>query len=247
MTQAYRKVIKCNPDEIRYLIKTSLDIELYKEAFDYCKQLLKINDFRLDEEERNLFMKAAKSRFNFYRNAWKVLLDYEQQEEEELSQIPKTMIKSQMENYEKQISKFCKNMDTYVNKLIEKLDKYDINATIFYKKLRADYLRYYSEVAGEDVFTSTVEKCEEIYKEAYALCNDLEPHNVLTLSVALNYSIFVYFIIDDTYKAYDIADKAHKNAMTRLNTEQRNMDVDNVIKNLEENLTIWKIELFDVS
>jgi 14-3-3 protein epsilon len=206
-----------------------------------------LNDFYLDEEERNLFMKAAKAKFNFYRNAWKVLLDYEQQEEEELSQIPLPMIKSQMENYEKLISNFCMTMDYYVSKLLDKLDREDINAIIFYKKLRADYLRYYSEVAGEEIFTSTVEKCEEIYKEAYNMCNELEPHNVLTLSVALNYSIFVYFIIDDTHKAYDIADKAYKNAMVKLNTEQRNMDVDNVIKNLEENLTIWKIELFDVS
>jgi 14-3-3 protein epsilon len=192
-------------------------------------------------------MKAAKSKFNFCRNAWKVLLDYEQQEDEEFSQIPKTMIKSQMENYEKLISKFCMNMDFYINELISKLGKDDLSAIIFYKKLRADYLRYYSEVAGEDIFTSTVEKCEETYKEAYNMCNELEPNNVLTLSVALNYSIFVYFIVDDTHKAYDIADKAYKQAMSKFSTEHRNVEVDNVIKNLEENLTIWKIELFDVS
>jgi len=80
------------------------------------------------------------------------------------------------------------------------------------------------------------------------MCNkELEPYSALTLSVALNYSVFSYFIVDDTKKAYEIADKAYKLAMEKINAENKNPDIDVLIKNIEDNLTIWKIELFDTN
>jgi 14-3-3 protein epsilon len=204
------------------------------------------NNYKLDEEERNLYMKAAKGKFNHYRNALKVLLDYEQQEDSESYTIPKEIIKNQINLLEGYIANFCITMDYSIDLLIKNSDD-DLISMIFYKKLKADYLRYYAEVASEDGFTSIVEKCEEIYKEAYNLCAELESCNPLALGVALNYSIFIYFIIDDTYRAYELADRAYKNAMARLNPELRNIEIDNIVRNLEENLTIWKIELFDVN
>jgi 14-3-3 protein epsilon len=191
-------------------------------------------------------MKAAKAKFNHFRNALKVLLDYEQQEDTESYTIPKEIVKNQITLLEGYIANFCIAMDNNIERLLEQADD-DLIAVIFYKKLKADYLRYYAEVASEDIFTSIVEKCEEIYKETHSMCIDLEPHNPLTLSVSLNYSIFIYFIIDDTYRAYELADKAYKNAMAKLNPEMRNAEVDNIVRSLEENLTIWKIELFDVN
>jgi 14-3-3 protein epsilon len=243
----HRGIIIFKPDELEYLIKTCLNIELNDEAYEYSKTLLVHNCHRLNEEERNLFMKAAKAKFNHYRNALKVLLDYEQQDDVESYAIPKELIKNQINLLEGYINNFCMNMDYNIDLLIKHADKEDIFSTIFYKKLKADYLRYYAEVASEDVFTTIVEKCEDIYKEVYNICADLEPHNPLALSVSLNYSIFIYFILDDTYRAYELADKSYKSAMAKLNPDLRNAEIDNIIRNLEENLTIWKIELFDVN
>ena len=121
---------------------------------------------------------------------------------------------------------------------------------IFYKKLRADYLRYFSKISSQDEFANIVETCEESYRKTYILCQEkLNSNDKLTLSVALNYSIFAYFILDDTKKAFDIADRAtkaaDKNGMKNDNQDDKEYKM--LYKSLEENLTIWKIELFDVN
>lgn len=196
----------------------------------------------LNEEERNLYMKTEKAYFSYFRNGWKNLLDFDQTEGEN-NLIPKKMVESEMQKLENEIKKFC----THIVEVVDKFEKNvedDIPATIFYKKLKADYLRYYSEVSNESEFREYVDKCEVNYKEAYDKClSYLEPHNPLTLSVALNYSVFAYFILDDTKRAFNIADNIYRQAILKLNTEHKNPEVEALIKSIEENLTIWKIEL----
>ncbi len=223
---------------------------MFEDAYIYTKMLLDVTGMKLNQEERVLFMKAAKGRFNFFRNGWKNLMD--QQSENEIH-IPREIIEGHILNLESEIKLFCKDVDENLNKLLQNSDQNDFHEIIFYKKLRADYLRYYSEVSNQDEFANCVEVCEESYRVAYNLCQEkLSAHDTLTLSVALNYSIFAYFILDDTKKAFDIADKATK-AADKADKNSNKLDNQDekeykmLYKSLEENLTIWKIELFDVN
>jgi len=220
---------------------------MFEDAYYYTKMVLEISNLKLNPEERILFMKAAKARFNFYRNGWKNLMD---QQSESESQIPRETIEDHIIKLENEIKLFCKEIDETLNKLLNKSDIDDFHEIIFYKKLRADYLRYFSEVSNQDEFANIVEVCEESYREVYILCQEkLNSQDTLTLSVALNYSIFAYFILDDTKKAFDIADRATK-AADKINNKNENEDdleYKRLYKSLEENLTIWKIELFDVN
>ena len=45
--------------------------------------------------------------------------------------------------------------------------------------------------------------------------------------------------------AYDKANEVYKQAILKLALEQKVPEVENIIKSIEENLTIWKIELAD--
>ena len=65
------------------------------------------------------------------------------------------------------------------------------------------------------------------------------------LSVALNYSVFLYSLTDELKLAYDKVNDVYKQAILKLAPEQKIPEVDNMIKSIEENLTIWKIELSD--
>ena len=207
--------------------------------------LLEVSNMKLQPEERILFMKAAKSRFNYYRNGWKNLMD---QQSENETYIPREIIESHILILENEIKDFCREIDEYLNRFLENSNPEDYEEIIFFKKLKADYFRYYSEVSDENEFTIYVELCQDLYKEAYEKCQEkLDPFNTLTLSVALNYSIFAYFILDDTKKAFDIADKATKAADKKKNMDQEDKEYKLLYKSLEENLTIWKIELFDVN
>jgi hypothetical protein len=192
-------------------------------------------------------MKSAKAKFNFYRNGWKNLLDFEQSDIEN-NLMPKDMITNHIQVLEDSIRNFCMEMESTVENLLSNIKQEDIISQIFYKKLKADYLRYYSEVATELEFSQFVDTCQEIYEEILQKSKEnLDPHNPLTLSVALNYSVFCYFILDNSDLAYKIADSAYKAAMLKFNVDQKIPEVESLIKSLEENLTIWKVESFDVN
>lgn len=231
-------------NEFSELIKVCLDLELYEEGYSYLNRLIHLRNYNLKEEERNYLMRLAKEKLNIFRKGWKNLVDYDQSENE-LS--IKTLIDEQMLILEKKIKQFCNEIDKLVDKLLEVNIENDLTAIIFYKKLKADYLRYYAEVANQDEFNIVVDKCQDLYEKTYEMCKSLEqPCNALTLSVALNYSVFAYFIVDDTKKAYEIADKAYKTAINKI-SDNKNSEIDVLIKNIEDNLTIWKIELFDAN
>ena len=200
---------------------------------------------KLNLEERVLFMKASKARFLIYRNAWKNLMDQQSINEIEL---PREIIEKYIMQYELDIKKFCQEIDQFLENLLLNSDENDDHEIIFYKKLRADYLRYFSEVSNQDEFANCVEICEETYANTYELCEKkLAANDTLTLSVALNYSIFAYFILDDTKKAFCIADNATKRADNCKLNNFDDKEYKMIYKDLEENLTIWKIELFDVN
>lgn len=231
-------------NEFGEIIKVCLDLELYEEGYSYILQLITLRNNYLIEEERNYLMRLAKEKLNIYRKGWKNLVDYDQSENEPTI---KNLIDDQMLILEKNIKQFCKEIDNLVDKFLENTDENDLSAIIFYKKLKADYLRYYAEVANQDEFNIVVDKCQDLYEKTYDMCKSLEqPYNALTLSVALNYSVFAYFIVDDTKKAYEIADKAYKGAINKI-SDNKNSEIDVLIKNIEDNLTIWKIELFDAN
>ena len=228
--------------EISELIKICLDLELYEEGYTYMLKLIELRNYILLEEEKNYLMRLVKEKLNIFRKGWKNLVDYDQSENEF---FVKTLLDEQMAILEKNIKSFCKEIDKLVDKFLEITPEDNLMATIFYNKLKADFLRYYAEVANQDEFNIVVDKCQDLYEKTYDMCKLLEqPYNALILSVALNYSVFAYFIIDDTKRAYEIADKAYKAAINKI-SENKNSEIDVIIKNIEDNLTIWKIELFD--
>ena len=80
------------------------------------------------------------------------------------------------------------------------------------------------------------------------MCKEyLEYTSPLFLSVGLNYAIFLYSLTDELKLAYDKANEVYKQAILKLVPEQKIPEVENIIKGLEENLAIWKIELSDIN
>jgi hypothetical protein len=212
------------------------------------EKLLELDDANLNQIERDFLMKTAKGKLNKLRNGRKNLLDYEQiYGENNLYMIPKNLIDNEMGIIEENIKVFCYNMVGIIEKL-ERNIRDDTNALIFYKKLKADYFRYYAEVSEGSEFNEFVGLAKENYQTAYEKClNFLEPHNPLTLSVTLNYSVFLYFLMDELKEACNISETIYRQAILNLNTEEKNPEVDALIKSIEENLTLWKIEAIDIN
>lgn len=218
------------------------------ESFYYMEKLLELENTYLNQLERDLLMRTAKLKLNKFRNGRKNLLDYEQIDGDNiLYKIPKNFIDNEMTTLEENIKVFCCNMVGIIEKLETNL-KEDNDATIFYKKLKADYFRYYAEVAEGSEFNEFVSLAKENYQTAYEKCLlFLEPQNPLTLSVALNYSVFLFFLMDELKQACNISETIYRQAIVNLNAEEKNPEVDALIKSIEENLTLWKIEAIDIN
>ena len=71
----------------------------------------------------------------------------------------------------------------------------------------------------------------------------MEPTSPLYLSVALNYSVFLYTLTEETSEAYNIANETYKQAILKLLPEKKIPEVESILKSIEENITIWRIEI----
>jgi 14-3-3 protein epsilon len=230
-------------DELKYLINTCLSLELYEEAYDYSKQLKIVCDNTFDEDERNLYMKCLKGKLNIERNAWKILIDFENYEQDK-EILPKKLMKEKKDYLEEERKKLCFEVVEDCKIFEQNVEEDDYPAQIFYLKLKADYLRYYGEVATEEEFEKYKKTCKDSYEKAYELCKDhLEPTSPLYLSVALNYSVFLYTLTDKTSDAYNIANETYKQAILKLLPEKKIPEVESILKSIEENITIWRIEI----
>ena len=230
-------------EELKYLINTCLSLELYEEAYDYSQQLKVVCDNTFDEEERNLYMKCLKGKLNIERNAWKILIDFENYEQDK-EILPKNLMKEKREFLEAQRKKLCFDVVNDCKIFEQNVEEDDYPAKIFYLKLKADYLRYYGETAKEKEFEKELEICRDSYEKAYQLCKQhLEPTSPLYLSVALNYSVFLYTLTDDTTNAYNIANETYRQAILKLLPEKKIPEVESILKSIEENITIWRIEI----
>ena len=230
-------------EDLKYLINTCLSLELYDNAYDYSQELKTVCDNKFDEEERNLYMKCLKGKLNLERNAWKILIDFENYEQDK-EILPKKLMKEKKDYLEEQRKELCFKVVNDCKIFEQNIEEDDHDAKIFYLKLKADYLRYYGETASEEDFEKKKEECGRSYEEAYDLCkNYLEPTSPLYLSVALNYSVFLYTLTDETSKAYNIANETYKQAILKLLPEKKIPEVESILKSIEENITIWRIEI----
>ena len=230
-------------EDLKYLINTCLSLELYDEAYDYSQQLKTICGNVFDEEERILYMKCLKGKLNIERNAWKILIDFENYEQDK-EIIPKKLMKEKKDFLEEQRRDLCFKVVNDCKIFEQNVDDDDYAAKIFYLKLKADYLRYYGESASENDFEKYKNICRDSYEKAFNLCKEyLEQTDPLYLSVVLNYSVFLYTLTDETLNAYNIANETYKQAIMKLLPEKKNPEVENILKSIEENITIWKLEI----
>lgn len=124
----------------------------------------------------------------------------------------------------------------------------NVQAKIFFLKMKGDYHRYMIEISGE---TSTeranlTKSAEDAYQEAMDIAKaELEPTNPIRLGLALNYSVFFYEIKHSPSDACEMARKAFDEAIEGLEDVPETVYKDStlIMQLLRDNLTLWKSEL----
>ena len=231
--------------EIIFMINMYYDIQDYDNAVKQINDLIEVNLNILNVKERNLFMMVNRSKLLEIKKKLNALNEKVHYNNPNIisTHINEILLNNHIYRVENELREFCEKIVNKIEELQEKSSIEDHYANVFYSKLKADYMKYILEVTNdEEVRAKIEEECQNYYMKAYELCNNLEEHSPLVLSVILNYSVFVYNIIDDTPLALEMSECGYTNAIKRL--DGRKIDeVCHILDMLESNIKIWKKEL----
>ena len=232
-------------EDYLYLIKLFQRTERYSEMVIAINKYVELNP-KLANEEKKMLCDGYKNVISNKRNSLRLLGNLNKKEEEGGNQ----------NNHKKQIGIIKSKIETELLQIFKEihsmLDKFlipnaqDEETKIFYMKIKADYYRYHCEFAEGEDFEEAKKNADKIYKEAYEMAlKDINIYNSIILGLALNYSVFMYEIMDNKNEAYDIAQKAYDDAMKVVDDEEKERTSDNLllIQLLKENLNLWNNEM----
>ena len=118
----------------------------------------------------------------------------------------------------------------------------DAKATIFYLRTKADFLRYECEWCDNSKKPALMERAEECYASALEKIRAGTPNpSSLSLSVALNYSVFMYEMRGKRREAVELAQRTLDEGACFVNDGNENefAEVTNLQQILRTNITTW--------
>merc|ERR1712150_226754 len=120
-------------------------------------------------------------------------------------------------------------------------DAGDVEGKVLFEKMKGDYLRYEAEVATGAERDALATKSEEAYVDGTQSAKDLTSTHPVRLGLALNYSVFLHDIKDDSQKACEVAKKAFDEAIAELDNlkEDAYKDSTLIMQQLRDNLSQW--------
>merc|ERR1712087_1102787 len=113
---------------------------------------------------------------------------------------------------------------------------------VFYQKMKADYYRYIAEYKSGGEKDAAAEKARQAYAEAEKVATaDLAVTHPIRLGLALNYSVFMYEVLQNPDDACKMARTAFEEAIAELDNvaEDSYKDSTLIMQLLRDNLTLW--------
>ena len=236
---------KYTREELIFLSKLYTKAELYKEVINFIKEFIKLNP-KIEKEECDIISTGFKNMISDKRASWFTLNSMEHKEKKKKRNTVKEIkeIKNHIEN---EIRETCKELQDLIDKeLLPKNEEDEV--LVFLYKLKADYFRYICEFAEGNEYQDNLIKAEEYYKKAYEIADKKLPIiNCNRVSVALNYSIFLYETKKDKKSGFDIAQNTFKESMKFIDDLEKPKYRDTllIIQLLKENIIFWNSEMGD--
>jgi len=223
-----------------YMAKLAEQAERYDEMVEYMKKVTDGKTSDLSLEERNLLSVAYKNVVGARRASLRIIGSIETKEKEKDSPNA-ALVSNYKARVEKELNDICQDILQLLNtKLIERAQS-SAEASVFYKKMKADYYRYLAEFADSDKKKEHAQNANLAYKEATEKAGELAPTHPIRLGLALNYSVFLYEVQGESTKACELAKQAFDDAIAELDTldEESYKDSTLIMQLLRDNLTLW--------
>ena len=223
-----------------YFAKLAEQAERYDEMADYMKAVGDEGS-ELSVEERNLLSVAYKNTVGSRRAAFRIISSVEQKEKSKGNDTQAGFAKDYRVKVEDELQKICNNILGLLDKtLIPKATQAE--SKVFYQKMKADYYRYIAEFRSGEEKTKAAEEARKAYAEAAKVAkDDLAVTHPIRLGLALNYSVFMYEVLNDPDEACKMARTAFEDAIAELDNvaEDSYKDSTLIMQLLRDNLTLW--------
>ncbi|EAX89480.1 14-3-3 protein [Trichomonas vaginalis G3] len=215
---------------------------LPEEMITLMKRVIELNP-DLNDDERNLLSVAYKNSINQTRKGLREIKAYIQEQQND-GQYPNRL--NQLLEFKQQM---FKELEAICNDLVQLVDDSLIpaattsEARVFYEGLKANYYRYVCEFIDDDDEKNTVaEKANQCYNSAIEIAkNDIPPYKPSYLGLLLNYSVFLYEILDKKEEAIELSQRTYNESspLVEENSESSFNNATMILNLISENLAIW--------
>ncbi|KAH0788695.1 14-3-3 protein [Histomonas meleagridis] len=212
----------------------------HQETIDLIKKAVDL-DPKLSVNERNLLASAYKNLISNHRNGLRTLDAISNHDDGNLTESRKNQIIEIQKKISLELEEKCYELIKMVEeKLLPAAQDEDFK--LFYEKLRGDYYRYICETLTGEEQVKVAQKAKEAYDSALEIAMDhfaiYDPHR---LSTVLNYSIFLFEVMNQKEEAIDFAKNAYHQALSLIdeNTDDNYSDATMILQMMNENINKW--------
>ncbi|KRX02337.1 14-3-3 domain [Pseudocohnilembus persalinus] len=273
--QQYLEEVDEKKEEINKLmlyIKISEQIEDYDIMCEYVRSLVNISErikyYYFDQNQRNWAQSAFHMAANKRRVAIRAIHQYEHMQERQKDIKAQKTIQWYREQIENELKEICLEAIQMTDSQLKTInlikmnkDQFDVEAYLFFNKMKGDFYRYYGEVLEDIDLKENTYKAEQAYQEAWKFVSDknnlndqikqmgqnINKSDVIRISIGLNYSVFLYEMQNNLQKAYDIASKTFEMTVQDREIldfeEEYYKDCIAPIQILRENIQMWEAQL----
>ncbi|XP_068643878.1 14-3-3 protein 7-like [Aristolochia californica] len=232
-------------EKLWYKAKLAEQAERYQDMVDMMNTYLMGS--QLTAEERNAFSVSYKHVVGQRRAALRGLSSIKQKEAAKGNEQNVRMIKDYMQKIQDEVSKISNDIFSLIDEHLLPSST-SIESEVFYYKMKGDYYRYLSEFKLGDERIETADQSLKAYEAATNIANkDLPPTHPIRLGLSLNYSVFLYEILNSTESACHVAKQAFDDAIADLDalSEESYKDSTLIMQLLRDNLSLWTTDLSD--
>lgn len=223
-----------------HLAKLAEAAERYDEMAEYMKVVVEMKQ-QLTTEERNLFSVAYKNAVGSRRASWRIVRAVGRKEKANGNEQNVSYAREFCTKVELELHQLC-------NSALALLDEHLIGTTnaedkVFYLKMKADYCRYLAEFSEAQQKSEAAEDARKMYAAAQTIAEtSLLVTHPLRLGLALNFSVFLYDVLQLKDEACNTARSAFEHAIGGLDKADDGSykETTGVMQMLRDNLALWK-------
>lgn len=231
-----------------YLANICLQLGNIEDAVHYSDEMILTSEGILNKDMQRVLIGAYSNLIVPLRASWRQLCQIETEEK-----VAKKMINEIKILKQNQIAQNCEKFIKMINENILTRKLTDEEEALFLK-VKADHYRYLAEITQGHQLYINKQNAFHFYKEAYMKAENFDDLNSTKLNIALNYSVFLYEILNKRINSFFFAKEALYKALRSLKnceedelTNEDMRDTLMIIEVLNKNVEDWyKEEVGDI-